>query len=151
QLDSEPWIKVAACQRHLNLLAIPEDLHNRNGVRNHLNRPGNQIFGYFHRRRTPSEDDRLAVLDQRCSQLADATLLILGRTGKATKVHPLVAYLERNGPTVNAAHQPLLLQFEQITSHTGFRGSENLAELLEIDKLLTCEDFLNLQNPFGLA
>lgn len=93
----------------------------------------------------------MAVFDQRCSQLADATLLILERTGKAPKVHPLVAYLERNGPTVNAAHQPLLLQFEQITPHAGFRGSENFAELLEIDKLLTSEDFLNLQNPFGLA
>jgi hypothetical protein len=52
---------------------------------------------------------------------------------------------------VNAAHQPLLLQFEQITPRTGFRGSENSAELLEIDELLTCEEFLNLQNPFGLA
>jgi hypothetical protein len=72
-------------------------------------------------------------------------------TGKASKIYSFIPYLKRNGPTVNAAHQPLLLQFEQITPHAGFRGSENFTELLEVDKLLMSKKFLNLQNSFGLA
>jgi hypothetical protein len=91
QLNPEPRIKVAAGQRHFNLLAIPEDLHNRNGIGNHLNRSGNQVLGHFHSRRTPSEDDCLTVFDQRRSQLADARLLVVRRTGKATKVDSLVS------------------------------------------------------------